>query len=139
MKILKSTFRAGVLCTLLVAVGCGSSPAAPSPTPRNDDGGGTPTASRLTVTNVEVLIAESYPVRVVLRVDGEVPNACTEIDQVAQARSGNQITVTITTKRTAEVCAQVIRSILRDVLREGPFEAGAYVVRVNGVERRFTV
>ena len=36
-------------------------------------------------------------------------------------------------------CIQVITLVEENVRLDGPFDAGAYVVRVNGVERTFRI
>lgn len=103
-----------------------SSPTAPSRT------------SLLPVDEVEVLIAESQPPQVSVRVKGTV-NPCTVVGAISQSRQGNLITVTITTRSTADVCIQLAVSVEENIRLDGSFPPGTYRVRVNGVERTFRV
>lgn len=95
---------------------------------------------RLTVEKVEVRILESFPVQVSAAVSGYLRDGCESLGETTQSRSGNTITVTIATKRDTErSCIQVISPVSQNVRLEGAFEAGTYVVRVNGVEQTFRV
>jgi archaellum component FlaG (FlaF/FlaG flagellin family) len=125
-----------VLMAGAAAAGCydgNGGPTAPSPRTA------APAAGTLPVEDVTVLIAESYPAQVVLRVRGTLADLCTEVDQITQKRDGATVSVTITVKRTGDVCAQQIRSTDLNVKLDGGFTSGQYVVTVNGVERRFTI
>ena len=133
------------LLALAAAAACsqnGGPAAAPSPLPGGGSDTGTerPVADgQLRVTEVEVLVALSYPARVTARVAGVLPDACTNIRAVSQSREGRAVTVTITTTRTGQLCAEVLRPVTRDVPLEGAFESGEYLLRVNGLERRFVI
>jgi hypothetical protein len=115
--------RRAVLIGLL-ALGCSYRPTAP--------GGGL-----LTVTNIDVRIAESFPPQVFASVRGELPDPCHAIDEVTQERRDDVITVAITLRRSDAVCPAVIVPVERTVRLEGPLPAGSYVLRVNGLETRF--
>lgn len=132
-----------LICTLALAGCTRTSPPAPAPTPVAGDNtssdGSAVTPNTLRVTDVQITTLRSLPPQILLNVTGEVSDACTDVDRVTQTRTGSEIVVTITTRREAEVCAQVIKRVTRDVLLEGSFQPGSYVVRVNGVERRFTI
>ena len=104
-------------------------------TPTGPDGSGL----RLLVNDVTLLITQSYPAQVVARVAGTLSDSCSVVDAIEQARDGQTVRVTITVRRTGEVCAQVTRPVDLDVRLEGAFTSGQYVVLVNGVERRFSI
>ena len=94
----------------------------------------------LQVDTVEVLILESFPVQVNAVIGGTVPDACTEIGEIAQRRSDNAIELTITTTRDpAAFCAQVLTAVEETVALDGDFPAGEYTVTVNGVTESFRV
>jgi inhibitor of cysteine peptidase len=122
---------AGALFVAVVGVGCGSD--ATSGLRPN-----TP-AALLQVVDVEVAVLESFPPQVVANVKGKGPEGCTVVDLVQQARRGNTVEVTITTARAGEFCTQVVIDIEHAVRLEGGFAPGEYLLRVNGVERRFRV
>lgn len=132
-----------LICALALA-GCSQGaapPTAPPAVPADSTGGdGTATTpGALGIKDVQVAVLLSYPAKILLHVTGEAPDACTDIDRVTQSRNGADVIVTITTRREGEACAQVVKRVTRDLLLEGSFAPGSYVVRVNGVERRFTV
>lgn len=87
------------------------------------------------VKNVDVALLESYPVQVMLTVSGWLPGGCTELDAVTQAREGNTVRVTMTTRRPAEaMCTQALVDFTENVKLEGGFESGDYLVVVNDVQ-----
>lgn len=92
----------------------------------------------LPVEAVEVVVLESFPYQLRAQVRGYLPDGCTRIDQISQAREGNVITVTITTLRERDaICIQRIEPFDRTIPLEGGYLPGEYVLRVNGLERRF--
>jgi len=111
-----------------------------APTP--EAGGDTPpdqpaTPGELYVESVDILIMESFPVQISVLVKGELPDACTEIDQIHQGDDleNNAFWIEITTvSSTDTACIEIL----------GPFEetipldvyglpAGTYTVTVNDV------
>lgn len=92
----------------------------------------------LPVESVSLQIMESFPVQVALEVEGILRDSCTELHEMAQAREGNAVTVSITTIRPKEaLCAEVVTMITHRVKLDGTFPPGRYTVTVNGVERAF--
>lgn len=98
-----------------------------------------PPMALLQVVAVDVVVLESFPPQIVAHVKGKGPEACTVVDAVQQVRRGNTIEVTISTARAGEICAQVVIDIEHSVRLEGSFAPGEYLLRVNGVERRFRI
>jgi hypothetical protein len=100
----------------------------------------TPVGGLAFVDDVQVMLMESYPVQVALVVSGWLPDGCTQLDAVRQAREGNTIRVTMTTRRPAEAfCTQAIVPFTERVGLEGGFESGVYRAVVNDFEVGFEV
>jgi len=92
------------------------------------------------VTEIDILISESFPVQVHVVASGYLPNPCTKIEEIIQSREGNNFFVTIKTKSSLLPCIQVIapfeETIALDVYG---LSAGTYTVNVNGIEDTFTL
>lgn len=93
----------------------------------------------LQVERVQVRVAESLPPQVTAEFRGILPDGCSSLGAISQERQGNTIVVTVTTLRSGEVCTQVIQIVDQQVRLQGDFPSGSYVVRVNGMEARFTI
>lgn len=92
----------------------------------------------LPIEGVDVVVLESFPYQLRAQVRGYLPDGCTRLDQVTQSRDGNVITVSITTLRERDAqCIQRIEPVSQTIALEGGYLPGEYVLRVNGVERRF--
>jgi hypothetical protein len=123
--------------TLLAA--CGPT-ATPAPMPAEPK----PTSEEViqrqaVVEEIDIQILESFPVQVHVLARGYLPDGCTEIDEIEQARSGQAFQVTITTVRPADaLCTEAIvpfeEVIALDVLG---LKAGTYTVDVNGATGSF--
>jgi inhibitor of cysteine peptidase len=92
------------------------------------------------VTEIDILILESFPVQVHVVASGYLPNPCTQIYEIIKTREGNNFFVTIKTKSSLLPCIQVLtpfeESIALDVYG---LSAGTYTVNVNGIEDTFTL
>ena len=92
------------------------------------------------VTEIDILILESFPVQVHVVARGYLPNPCTQIEEITQSREGNDFTITITTKTSQGPCIQVLipfeETIVLDVYG---LPADTYNVNVNGIEDSFTL
>jgi inhibitor of cysteine peptidase len=91
------------------------------------------------VESVEIVILESFPVQVRAMVSGNLPDGCTDIDQISQQRQEDRFLISITTVRPAGMmCTEALvpyeETINLDV--EGLL-AGTYVVDVNGTTAEF--
>jgi hypothetical protein len=95
----------------------------------------------LTVSKVDVFILESFPPQIVAKVDGWLPDGCSEVGDITQQRNGFTIDVTITIRRLSTgACIAIAPQVSRNIRLNGSFaESGAYTVRVNGVEKSFTL
>lgn len=91
-----------------------------------------------TVEEIDILIAESFPVQVFVYASGYLPNPCTEIYQITQEREGDTFFITIETYCSQEVCIQVIAPFEETIpLEVYGLPAGTYTVNVNGVQGSF--
>lgn len=95
------------------------------------------------VEEIEILIMESFPVQVMVVARGNLPDGCTEIDEVLSRfePESNLFVVEITTVRDADaVCTQALvpfeERVPLDVLG---LPAGTYTVDANGVVDTFTL
>lgn len=100
-----------------------------------------PERGQATVDSIQVLVMESFPVQVSVVARGELPDSCTQIDEVFTQQEDELFRVVITTFRPQDaICTQALvpfeQSIALDV--EG-LPAGAYTVSVNGVTGAFTL
>ena len=100
-----------------------------------------PTRGQATVDNIDVLIMESFPVQVRVIARGNLPDSCTQVDEIITQQSGQTFRVAVTTLRQpALTCTQALvpfeESIPLDVVG---LTAGTYTVSVNGVEGSFTL
>jgi inhibitor of cysteine peptidase len=94
----------------------------------------------LPIESVDVVVLESFPYQLRAQVKGYLRDGCTRLDQITQAREGNVITVTITTLREQDaICTQAIEAVERTIPLAGSYLPGDYVLRVNTMERLFTL
>ena len=79
-------------------------------------------------------------VAVEVLIQGALPDACAELTDVTQSRAGQFVTVDLMMRQPREtVCAAVVRPFRFYLMLDGPFEAGAYTLRLNGSVRPFQV
>jgi inhibitor of cysteine peptidase len=91
-----------------------------------------------TVEEIDILIAESFPVQVFVLASGYLPNPCTEIGSIIQNREGNTFFVTIKTHSFQEICCCHITPFEETIpLDVYGLPAGTYTVEVNGVQGTF--
>lgn len=91
------------------------------------------------VENIDIMILESFPVQVIVKAVGYLPDGCTKIDNVTTSREENTFTISITTIRPADaICTQAVvpfeETIPLNVLGLG---AGTYDVMANTVSDSF--
>ena len=91
-----------------------------------------------TVEEIDILIAESFPVQIKVIAKGYLPDPCTEISEVLQEREGDTFFITIKTYRSPGACIQVIAPFEEIIpLDVYGLPAGSYTVEVNGVQAAF--
>ncbi len=91
------------------------------------------------VNNIEIMLLESFPVRVNVVAKGIHPDSCTKVDKITTRQEENTFFVTITASRpTDAICAQVITPF-EEIIELDVFglKAGVYTVDINGVRDTF--
>jgi inhibitor of cysteine peptidase len=93
------------------------------------------------ITDVQVLLMESWPLQASAQIEGELGDGCTELGPISAQREGNTFSITVKTTRPAEaVCTMELRyfseSVILDILG---LEAGTYTIDANGVTETFTL
>lgn len=93
------------------------------------------------VESLQILILESFPVQVHVRVNGYLGDGCTEVGEITSEREEDTFTVRITTVRPADaICTQQLVGLEETIaLDVHGLEAGTYTVDVNGVTDTFTL
>lgn len=94
------------------------------------------------VEKLTVQIQESQPAQVTVLVDGYVSMSCLALEEPAQRRVDKVFEVFLaeTPLPSGVACAQVIKPFQQSLaLDTAGLPAGAYTVRVNGVEAGFTL
>ncbi len=98
-----------------------------------------PTSGMAAVDSVQVMMLESFPIQVNVRARGELPDACTSIDNTVTTRNGNAFNISMSTIRTD--CAATAISVPFDEiipLDVADLPAGTYSVDVNDMKGSFT-
>ena len=138
MKHLRLLFLLFTAAFLLAA--CGASEPNDTP-PTNGDTGDTGDFiyGEAMIETVDLAILESFPVQVHLTVKGYLPDGCTFLDEIKQERTGNEIVVTVTTRRDAEaMCTMALVDFEERVsLNVYGLPAGEYTVKVNDAATSF--
>ena len=91
------------------------------------------------IAEIEVLLAESDPVQVIVEVNGWLPDSCTAHHETHQAQEGNTITIQITTIRPKDLACAAVVTEYQEQIFIGALPVGDYTVRVNGMEQQFRV
>ena len=91
------------------------------------------------VESIDILILESFPVQIHVVAKGQLPDACIDIDQIAEQRQGNAFLVTISTVRLPDAKCAPTPVPFEEVI---PLDvvglpADTYTVDVNGVSGSF--
>lgn len=116
-----------------------SSDDTPVPTEPTEEEPGEYETGEANVEQIAIMILESFPVQVQVTASGNLPDGCTEIDEVNVTQNEQTFDVTITTRRPVDqMCTEALvpfeETFPLDV--EG-LEAGTYIVNVNGVTKTF--
>lgn len=114
---------------VLYLVACGGSPASPDLI-----------IDPIQIDSVEVLVGTSVPATVDVHIQGIVGDGCSTVHSVTQVRSGSTVSITILRQRPRDaICTQIARLYDAYIRLESTFSRGSYQVRVNEVERAFSV
>ena len=134
-------------CMLIILAACnstgGDTVATPTagPTAQPTLASTEPTRGQAVVNSIDVQILESFPVQVNVVARGDLPDSCTQIDEIITQQSSEAFRVAVTTLRQpTSACTQALvpfeQSIPLDVVG---LPAGTYNVSVNGVNGSFTL
>lgn len=94
------------------------------------------------VESVDVILLESFPVQAQVQVSGNLPDGCTELDEISVEQEGQEFILTLTTRRpTGDVmCTQALVPFEEVVdLDVRGLEAGTYTVIVQEEQTTFTL
>jgi len=99
------------------------------------------TYGKAPVENIELLILESFPVPVQAVVRGNLPNGCTEIDEVAVQQEDSNFQVELITRQPATgACTEALVPYQETIpLDVAALPAGEYTVNVNGTTATFNL
>jgi hypothetical protein len=118
-----------IVLGVVAAAGNACSSTAPTPPPPRI------IARPIQVDSVEVALAPPSA-----HVRGVIGDGCTELSGVSIARSENNVTVTIFgTRPEGAICIQIAKLYDATLALPGDFPPGQYVLRVNSVEKTFSV
>lgn len=96
------------------------------------------------VTEVDVVLLESFPVQIDVMVKGEMPDSCYELGDNTQRLIGDTFSVNLKMQKSSDpesMCAQAITPFDTTISLDNVvgLSAGEYTVNVNGVEKTFTL
>lgn len=96
------------------------------------------------VTEVDVVLLESFPVQINVMVKGEMPDSCYELGDNTQRLIGDTFSVNLKMQKSSDpelMCAQAITPFDTTISLDNVvgLSAGEYTVNVNGVEKTFTL
>lgn len=93
------------------------------------------------VSEISVMMLESFPVQVRVTAKGDLRNGCEEIYEILSEKNGKAFTVTMNAAAPKdEVCTQVLRPFEETfALDVAGLAAGTYTVDVNGITGTFTL
>lgn len=99
------------------------------------------TTHRAKIQSIDILILESFPVQVHVRITGTLSDSCTTLEQITQKREDTTFILEVTTKRPVDVmCAQVMATFYESVsLDVAGLKAGTYTVEVNNMKDTFVL
>ena len=136
MQTLRRSLMVGLVLIALLG-GCGGQ-ATPDLPPT-----GTGSEERVFITDVQLMILESFPVQVRAQIKGDLPDGCTEISGITTDRDveAQRFTVQIETTRDEDaICTQALVPFEETVeLDVRGLPAGTYTVDVHGETATFTL
>jgi len=133
-----------ILLTIVAILGlaaCSGQEEEPTATaiPATEVADAVPTSGTAPVDSVQMMMMESFPIQVNVLVRGELPDACTSIDDTVITKNGNTFAVAMSTIRTdctsTDVSVPFEETVSLDV---ADLPAGTYGVDVNGMKGSFT-
>lgn len=100
----------------------------------------TTSSNEAPVANIQIVVAESFPIQINVIATGHLPDNCTLIDQVTEERNNNTFIVKILTisQPVGKNCTPVAQTFEEIIpLSVVGLKAGIYAVKVNDVTDTF--
>lgn len=93
------------------------------------------------IESIDILILESFPVQVHVRITGAVGDSCTILEHISPQREASTFVIEVTTKRPVKgICPQMLALLDETVpLDVAGLKAGTYMVDVNGIKDTFVL
>lgn len=92
------------------------------------------------VDSIDILIAESFPVQVFVKIEGYLPTPCYQISRIEKYRQKNIFYITIMMNYYDDSCIELVVPYTETVsLEVYGLPAGTYQVNVNGVVNSFAL
>lgn len=125
-----------ITLVMLFIAGCQTSPAGPT-----NNNTGEIDIRLAPIHDVQVRMAESYPVQVFVYIKGGLADGCTTFNDLTVERIGNVVDITVTTLRPrGAICTQVYDFFERNVALGSDFTSGqTYTVQVNDMTTIFVM
>ncbi|MBW6466101.1 MAG: hypothetical protein K0B06_06325 [Brevefilum sp.] len=133
--------KIALIFTLLAGMALAAcQPASPVETPPVDEGHAY--GQDATVTSIDVLLMESFPLQAQIVIAGYLPDGCTELYDISVEGEGQSFIVTLTTRRpTGDVaCTMALEPFEENIsLDIEGLEAGTYTVIAQDQQAQFTL
>jgi inhibitor of cysteine peptidase len=133
-----------VFILLVVLTACSSSNKSTATTTTTKDpiitNNPTTSPNEAKVANIQIVIAESFPIQINVVATGHLPDNCTLIDQVTEELNNNTFIVKIltTSQPAGKNCTPVAQAFEEIIpLSVVGLKAGIYAVKVNGITDTF--
>ncbi len=136
---LKTLILLAVITILAMTACSGKEDPTPTVAPATETAVPEPVSGTAAVDSVQVMMLNSSPIQVSVLVHGELPDACTAIDERVTTQNGTTFTVSISTIRTD--CAETAINVPYEeivLLETEGLPADTYSVDVNGMKGSFT-
>ena len=93
------------------------------------------------VTNVDLMREESFPVKIKLKIQGELQDTCTKFRNISQDKKDNLFIIHLVTDRdpNAKCNGEAAPFEVEVPLQVNGLQKGKYEVDVNGVKKSFTL
>lgn len=100
-----------------------------------------PIIATAAVDSIEIQTSETFPVEIAIRARGDLPDGCTEINEVLVSQDGTSFNILVTTVRPGDaVCTEALVPFEEIVpLDVAGLPAGTYAINLNGLTGSFTL
>lgn len=99
-----------------------------------------PTGDLAAIDSSKVEVSTSFPLTANLKIQGNLKDGCTYLNDTVQKRVGTRFNVSVTTRTEGDLCTQALVPFERNVnLDVKDLPAGTYFVDVNGESLSFEI